>query len=81
MDVVILYLVFVIGLGSIHYKILLYIVYITCSRMIVLYSLYWVVFLVLYCIVFVSITIFLFLLPLRMGFVLGVYQLMGRSPL
>ena len=75
-----LYLVSRSGPESVHYGIVFYIAYIICSRMIVLYSQYKVNLGTNMPIVFVYIILFLFLLPLRLGFVLGVSQLGGHSP-
>ena len=80
MDIVTLYVVSVIGLGSIPYGILLCIVFVTCSRMIVLYSQYRVNRATNVFVIFVHVILFIFLLPLHVGSVLGVSQPVGRSP-
>ena len=80
MDIVTSYLPFVTGPSSIHYGILLCIVYLTCSRMIVLYFWYRVNRGTNLLSIFVYVILSLFLLPLRMGLVLGVSQHVGRSP-
>ena len=71
------YLVSGTRLGSVHYGIYLYIVYITCSRMIVLYSQYRVNWGTNMSVVFINATLFLFVVPLRLGFVLGISKPMG----
>ena len=80
MDIVTLYLVFVIGLGSIHYGILLCIVYVTYSRMIVLNSQYRLNRDTNMSVIFAYIILFIFLLSLPVGSVLGVSQPVGRPP-
>ena len=80
MDIVTLCLVSGTGLGSVHYGMILYIVCVTCSRMIALYSLYRVIWGAKMSVILVYVTLFSILLPLRVGSVLGVSQLSGRSP-
>ena len=80
MDVVTLYLVSVTRLGFVHYGMFLYIVYVTCFRVIVLFSGYWVNRGTNMFVIFVYVILFLFLLPLPMGSILGISQPMGHSP-
>ena len=80
MDIKTSYLVFGTGLGYVHCGIRLYIVYVTCSRMIVLYSWYRVDRGIHMFVVFVNVTLFLFSLPLRLGSECSVSQPVGRSP-
>ena len=74
------YLFFGTGLGFVHCGICLYIACVTCSRVIVLYSCYRVNWGTNMFVVFVNVTLILFLLSLRPGSILGVYKLVGRSP-
>ena len=77
MDVVTPYLVFAIELGSLHYGLLLYTTFVICSRMIVLYSRSRLNRRTNMSFVFVYVILFFFLLPLRVGSVLGVSQPVG----
>ena len=67
MDIIASYLVSITRPSSVHYGILLSIVYIICSRMIVLYSWYRVNWGTNMFVVFVYIILFSFLFPLRVG--------------
>ena len=73
-------LVFGIASSYVHCGIHLYIVYVILSRMIVLYSRYRVNRGTNMSIVLIDITLFLFLLLLRLGSVLGFPNLWVRSP-
>ena len=68
------------GLVSVHYRMLLCIVCVTCLRIIVLYSRYRVNRGTKMSVIFDYVILLLFFLLLHVGSVLGVYQPMGRSP-
>ena len=80
MDIETSYLIFWTVPDYVHYGVHYYIVYVTCSRLIVLYSRYRINYGTNMFVVFVNATLFLFLLPVRLGFVFGISKSVGRSP-